>query len=127
MRPSNPILMNAVANTAGAKHSIVIPARNIVTGSIQAIFSDNTSAGTLVLECSNDPPDGLAVDSQGQPIPVNWDTVKNGATSMSASVASGALTTISAQWLNFAWLRVTWTRSGGAGTLNVNGFFQGPN
>ena len=116
--------MSAVANT-GTKHSQTLDAGFIVTGSITAVFTDNTAAGTLLIEASNDQPDNLAKDSSGNPIPVNWFTVKNGAASMSAVVASGATTNISAQWLNFRWLRATWTQSGGAGTLTVTGQFQG--
>lgn len=112
-----------VANT-GTKHSQVIPAENITSGSIQASFSDASAAGTITLEGSNDPPSQCTTDSNGNLVPVNWSLVKNGSINASATVASGALTTISLQWLNSKWLRATWVESGGAGTFTVNGLFQ---
>lgn len=112
MSPLHKAFINAAANT-GTVVSEVIDAQFLTSGSIQAAFSDAAAAGTLLLQCSNDP----------NP-PANWDTVKNGSLSASATVASGALTTISMQWLNFRWLRISWTRSGGAGTFSVNGQFQ---
>lgn len=125
MLPNNPILLNAVANT-GTKVSSAIDSAFIVSGSIQAVFSDAAAAGSLTLQGSNDPLP-LPVDSGGHPIPVHWDTVKNGTISATATVSSGALTTIGMQWLNYRWLRVSWTQSGGAGTITVNGMFQGMN
>lgn len=124
MKPNNAILMSGVSNS-GTKHSLVLDAQFILSGSVQAIFSDGAAAGTLTIEGSNDPYNGLAVDSKGIPIPVNWSLVKNGTISATATVASGALTTISMQWFNSRWLRVTWVSSGGAGTLTVNAFMQG--
>lgn len=126
MRPSNPVLINAHANT-GTVYSNAIPSDFIMSGSIQANFSDAGAGGTLTLQGSNDPPTGLLRDASGNFIPINWDTVKNGSISASAVVASGALTTISMQWLNYKWLRVKWVQSAAAGTFTVNGFFQGAN
>lgn len=123
LRPSNVILFNAQANTTGAKNSLVIDAQNIVSGSLQASFSDGAAAGTLVLQCSNDNP-SLIFAGSATPVPVNWSTCTNGTINASATVASGALTFMSLQWLNSRWLRVQWTRSGGAGTLTVTGQFQ---
>ncbi len=123
MRPNNPILLSAVSNS-GTKNSVAIDASYIISGSIQANFSDSAAAGTLTLQGSNDPSAGLSTDANGNLIPVHWDTVKNGSISATATVSAGALTTISMQWLNYRWLRVEWTQSSGAGTITVNGFFQ---
>lgn len=111
LRPSNIVFFNA--STSATKSSAVIDAAFIMNGSIQASFSDGTAAGTLVLQCSND------VVS-----PTNWSTCANASNTATATVASGALTLISMQWLNSRWIRVSWTKSGGAGTFTVNGQFQ---
>lgn len=122
LRPSNVVLMNAVSNS-GTKLSAVIDAQNIVSGSIQASFTDGSAAGTLVLQCSNDAPSSVYTGS-AVPVPTNWSTCANASNTATASVSSGALTLISMQWLNSRWLRVSWTRSGAAGTLTVTGQFQ---
>lgn len=124
LRPNNVILFSAQANTAGAKNSIVLDAQQIVSGSIQASFTDVAAAGTLLIQCSDDNPAGLLVTSAGQPIPVNWNTLTNATANASAVVAAGATTLISMQWVNCRWLRAQWTRSAGAGTLTVTGQFQ---
>ena len=123
MSPLNNIPINAQANT-GTVTSVAIDGRFLFSGSIQAIFSDPTAAGTLTLQGSNDPMEGLQQSSPNVYIPIHWDTVKNGSISATATVAAGALTTISMQWLNYRWLRVVWVSGAGAGTLTVNGFFQ---
>ena len=115
IRPNNPVMMSAVANT-GTKVSTAIDARQIYSGSIQATFTDGAAAGTLILQGSNDPIEELPAGEA----PQNWSTVPNA----SATVSSGATTLITCQWLNYRWLRASWAQSGGAGTLNVNGFFQ---
>lgn len=120
MRPTGGILLSQT-NT-GTIHSAVIDSNFLVSGSIQAAFTDGTAAGTLKLEGSNDAPS--AITSGGTPVPVNWNTVANGTINATATIASGATTTISMQWLNSRWLRVTWTQSGGAGTITVSGQFQ---
>jgi hypothetical protein len=109
IRANNPVLMSAVANS-GTKVSSAIDASQIVSGSIQASFTDGAAAGTIAIQCSNDPlPSG----------PSNWNTPTNG----SAAVTSGALTLITLPTIACRWLRASWTSTGGAGTLTVNGFF----
>lgn len=122
MRNSNFAAITTQANT-GTIYSQVIDASQILSGSIQAIFTDSGAGGTLTLQGSNDvsPPS----DSNGYPAPVNWDTVKNGSISATATVSSGALTTIGLQWLNYRWLRVKWVQNAGAGNITVNANLQG--
>jgi len=120
MKPSNVILISA-ANAASNQASEAIDSRHIVGGSIQGVFSSNTIGGTMALQGSNDPMAGLALDSQNSPIPVNWNTIGTAST-----VASGATTMATfPQQLNYRWLRAIWTASSGAGTVTINGFFQG--
>lgn len=124
LRPSTVVFFSAQANTAGQKNSAVIDASQVMSGSLQASFSDVAAAGTLVLQCSNDSPEGLTHSSNGMPIPTNWSTCANGSTTGSVAVSGGALSFLSLQWLNSRWLRVIWTRSAGAGTLTVTGQLQ---
>lgn len=123
MSPLNNILINAQPNT-GTVASIAIDGRFLFSGSIQANFSDSGAGGTLTLQGSNDPQEGLQQSAPNIYVPIHWDTVKNGSISATATVSSGALTTISMQWLNYRWIRVVWIQSAGAGTVTVNGFFQ---
>lgn len=115
LKPSNVVFFNAQANSAGEKLSSIVDAQFISSGSIQAVFSDAAAAGDIILECSNDT---LKTAS-------HWSICANGSNSGKVTVADGALTLISLQWINSRWLRVSWTRSAGAGTLTVNGQFQG--
>lgn len=112
LKPNNVTVFNASSNAT--KVSSVIDAQFISSGSLQASFSDAAAAGTLVLQCSND-----VVK------PTHWSTCLNGSSTGSVAVTAGALTYLSLQWLNARWLRVSWTSTGGAGTFNVYGMFQG--
>ena len=108
-------MMSKFSNT-GTQVSSAIDASQIFSGSIQAEFTDSSAAGTLVLQASNDPIEELP---KGE-APQNWSDIADA----SATVSSGALTLISVPVLNYRWLRCKWTRSGGGGTFDVNGFFQ---
>lgn len=114
LKPSNVILFNAQANTTGEKDSLTMDAQFISSGSIQGAFSDIAAAGDLILQCSNDTVK-----------PTHWSTCVNGSNTGKVTVSAGALTLISLEWINSRWLRVSWTRSAGAGTLSVTGQFQG--
>jgi hypothetical protein len=116
MRPNNPILFNAVANT-GTKLSAAVDTSVMFTGSFQATFSDGTAAGTLVIQASNDPFEILPANEA----PQTWIDIAN----TSTSVASGASKLITVQTLNYRWIRAKWTQSGGSGTLTVVAFLQG--
>lgn len=116
LRPNNPILFNAVTNSS-TKTSAVIDAAFILQGTIIATFSDGAAGGTLVLQGSNDP----ASQTPGGEGPQTWVSVPN----TSQTVASGATTLIPLTQLCFRWLRLSWTSSAGAGTINAYGMFQG--
>lgn len=122
MKPNNPIMINAATNSSassGIRNSAAIDARLIFQGSIQGVFSDAAAAGTLILQGSNDPFEELP----GGESPLNWVAIANA----TATVASGAACNVAYipySSGSFRWIRAQWTRSGGAGTLTVNGFFQ---
>lgn len=69
--------------------------------SIHADFSGATLAGTLELEASNDNADWVAI---------------SGANQVVASAASHIFNVVNAA---YSWVRLTWTQTGGTGTLTV--------
>jgi hypothetical protein len=117
MRPNNLILLNAVNNAT--TQSVAFDCSFMVTGSFQASFSDNTTTGTIVMQASDDPIELLPAGAA----PTNWSPIPN----TSTVIAAGALTLMPVQTINFRWIRVSWTRTAGAGTLTVTGFMQGFN
>jgi hypothetical protein len=118
MRNLNKVLMSAIAND-GDKVSAAIDASQIYAISIVGSFTDGSAAGTLKLQGSNDvPPDQSAPPAF---TPTNWADIPNG----SVAVSSGATSTIDKTSLCYRWVRVAWTRSGGAGTFTVRGNTQG--
>lgn len=118
MRPSNPVLMNAVSNT-GTKVSVAIDSRFMTTATLQATFTDATAGGTLTLQGSNDPFEELP----GGEAPQNWVLIPNA----TWTIASGADTLTQPITICYRWVRASWVSSAGAGTFNVNGFFIGFN
>ena len=115
MRPSNQVLMAAL-DAASNQVSVVIDAAFIYRFSAQASFSSNGLSGSLQLQGSNDPIAGIISSTTGKPVPVNWSNIGS-----AVSVASGATSLIPSQDVCYRWLQVTWTKSGGTGTITVNG------
>lgn len=111
MEAFNSPVINAVANT-GTVVSAAFDGTYLVNCTAQAKFTDAAAAGTLKIQCSNDPVN-----------PTNWNDVPLA----TAAVASGALTMtpILSTPLCYKWLRVSFTSSGGAGTLTVNAHGNG--
>lgn len=105
MNTLNELIWNAVANT-GTVTSAAVDARFLCSATVQAKFTDNTAAGSLKLQGSND-----------SVSPANWNDVANS----SATVASGALTTtpLLTPILCYQWIRAVFVSSGGAGTITA--------
>lgn len=116
MKWNNPILLDAATNS-GTKYSPILDASHLYNGSFQIYFSDGSAAGTVVLQGSNDPQSKLP----GNEDPQNWNDIAN----TSTSVTSGSSKLVSVAQLNYRWIRLKWTQSGGAGTVTANGFFFG--
>lgn len=114
MRPNCSPIMNAL-DASKAENSVVLDAQFLYRMSGQAVFSSNTLAGSLQLQFSDDLAAGLSVDSNGKPIPVNWSNIGS-----SIAVTSGATTAIPLTELCYRWVRVTWTQTGGTGTITLN-------
>lgn len=87
-----------------------IDANQLVSASFLGYFGDNTAAGTLKIQFSNDPTvsGNLAADFT----PVNWADIPNA----SAAVSSGASVAILIANMSFRWIRAVYTRSGGGST-----------
>lgn len=101
----------AAANTgSGTIHSAAFLARTWFGATCQVNFTSGVAAGTLFLEGSNDTP------SVGQ-TPNNWSAIPNA----TVTVAAGAPSCIpnTDALLCYEWIRVSWTSTGGAGTLNA--------
>src|ERR1700735_3115744 len=86
-----------------------------VSASFMAYFSENTAAGTIQLQYSNDNP-------MGQPdqdfTPTNWANVPG--STATATVTAGATNTVYVPSGFVArWYRILFTRTGGAGTFAV--------
>lgn len=112
MRFNNKVLMSAVAND-GNKESDFIDTSQVYAISLLASFTDAAAAGTLKFQGSNDvPADQIKPNSFA---PTNWADILNA----SVAVAAGANATLQVSQLCYRWVRVTWTRSAGAGTFTV--------
>lgn len=102
------------AQTNATTNFPAITADQLYVASFIASFSDGAAAGTLKVQGSNDPNGaGVFIDW----VPTNWVDVP----SATVTVAAGA-TSLIAPIANmcYRWLRLVWTRTGGAGTLTVN-------
>lgn len=114
MRNTNGILINAVSD-AGSATSDKLDSNQWVAASFMAYFSENTAAGTIKIQFSNDPPAGQAAQNF---TPTNWFDVPG--STATATVTAGASVAVYLP-VNFVarWLRIVFTRTGGAGTLSV--------
>lgn len=70
---------------------------------------DNTAAGTVKIQGSND----LPVGNPGAFIPTNWADI----TSATSTIASGVGPAIVLATMNFQYIRAVFTHSGGGSTL----------
>lgn len=105
MQYFNTEIFAAITNT-GTIVSPAVDSRFYTAATVQAKFTDATAAGTLTLQGSNDPTS-----------PTNWNNIPN----LTATVASGALTTTptAAAPLCFMWIRASFVSSAGAGTITA--------
>jgi hypothetical protein len=117
MRNVNNKIMSA-SNT-GTQVSAPIDANQLISASFVATFTDGAAAGTLKLQCSNDPVSAGAGNVYSAFTPTNWVDVPG--STATAAVSSGANAVIYLP-ANFCarHLRVSFTSSAGAGTFIVN-------
>lgn len=123
MRPNTKTNI-ATISAAIDQLGLTIDAQFIMTLSAQAIVT-GSSTGTLNIQASNDPLDGLAVNSKGQPIPVTWTNIATVGT-VTLSAAGNFL--IPKFDVAYRWLRCSYVHNNGAaGTVTVNVTTQGAN
>lgn len=83
--------------------------------SFMAVFSENTAAGTIQIQYSNDNPNGQPDELF---VPTNWANVP-GSTATATIVAGATNTVYVPQAFCARWYRIVFTRTGGAGTFAV--------
>lgn len=102
MQVVNGYAFNAATNATA--NSDPIKAEFMTSMSAQVWFTDNTAAGTLKVQVSDDPKKGT---------PSHWNDLSG----VSVTVASGATSHIPKFDTCYQWIRFVWTRTGGAGTF----------
>jgi hypothetical protein len=107
MRPVNTTLLNAV--DANANQSAIVPNEFLMAISVQAVAAGGgPPAGVLKLQASNDPPSFQAAQ--------NWSDISGA----SVNITGVGVFLIPKTEVCYRWIKVVYTKSGGAGTLTVN-------
>jgi hypothetical protein len=125
MRPSNTTVIPAGTTATTSQTSKVLDAGFVISASFQINSTNNTNAGTLQVQASNDPVSTLTsgIPNTGQPSPSNWVNIGSAAT---VTAGASAMVSIPSQtYAGYRWLRCVWTPTSGAGTITVNGYTLG--
>ena len=110
----------SAADASQNETGVAIPINQVFSISAQVIVT-GSSTGSLQLQVSNDPQQGLQVDSKGNFIPNNWSNLGSAVTVTTAGVQLVPQTQVC-----YSWLRAVWTKNNGsAGTITVNIASQG--
>ena len=112
MRELSQIIINAQPS-ASNQTSVAIDASQIFSASIQGVFSDNTAAGTLTLQASNDLI--AAANLYSDTTPTNWTLIPNA----TVTVVAGASVLILVPVCSFRSIRAVFTSTNGSATANV--------
>lgn len=113
MKTLNEIVLNALPDTS-SQTSAAIDASQLFRVSVQASFTDSAVAGTLKLQCSNDP--STANNLPGLQAPTHWTDVPN----TSQTITAGASVLIPSTEISYRWVRVVFTESSpGSGTVTA--------
>jgi hypothetical protein len=109
------------AQTNASANSAAIDASKLYSVSMMAIFTDAVAAGTLQMQASNDfSPSGVLPTNW---TPTNWVNIPG--TTFTGAVTTGGAVLLAGGQINFKWVRLSWTKSAGAGTFDVNMNIQG--
>lgn len=122
MRPSNPVILNAVSAVT-SQASAAQDSQFTCAASFQIVSSSGSNSGSMQIQFSNDPPYSCTTDSSGRLVPTNWSNLGSAAT-----VTSGGLTSVQlpqSTYAGYRWLRALWTPSSGAGTITINAMTLG--
>ncbi len=115
MRNSSKIILSA-ANVSA--NSSVLDVNGVYGITVIGIFSDAASTGTIQLQGSNDVSDA---GTQMPFVPTNWANIPSG----SVAVTAGGVVAVEKPNLCYQWVRAVWTRTAGAGTIQLIGNIQG--
>lgn len=113
MRSLNEVVLNALSDTS-SQTSAAIDASQLFRVSVQASFTDSAVAGTLKLQCSNDP--SSANNLPSLQTPTHWTDIPN----TSQSITAGASVLIPSTEIAYRWIRVVFTETTpGSGTVTA--------
>ena len=115
MQNPNGLIISGASDASGNTTSSAISTSQWVASTFMAYFSENTAAGTLQLQFSNDPPSGIPNNDF---TPTNWMNVPGSQATATVS-SGGSVVVYPPAYFVCRWLRVVFTRSGGAGTFSV--------
>src|SRR6185312_14090897 len=102
-------IVQFTGDASGTLHSPAVWSQNLFNCSLQGTFAGGTSpTGTLKLEFSNDPGNPLL-----KTVPTNWNDIPDATVSVT-TIASYAIPKTD---VCYQWIRITYTPSGGTGTL----------
>ena len=102
-----------------------IDIRQVYSLSLIGVSSDAGNAGAFKIQVSNDICAYGNVASAFTPAAASWVDLPSTLQDGSGTVAAGATVTLSAKQLSYAWARVVWTPSAGAGTVTATVNTQG--
>lgn len=112
MRFLNDVVLNAVSSAA-SQSSAAVDASQMITASVQAVFTDPASTGTVKLQCSND---HISYGNlPGSFTVTNWSDIP----AASIAVGAGGVVLVPLTNICFQWVRVVFTRTAGAGTITA--------
>lgn len=117
MKFTNCTVLSAPDNASA--NGIQIEASQLYAASFHAHFGDNTAAGTIKLQASNDLCEVFYLPSTFTV--TNWVDIPN----QSATITSGASALLTLTTCTYRWLRVVYTSSsGGSTTVNITMFAE---
>lgn len=125
MRQSWEKLFDAADATTSPLTSGKIDIRQVYALSLVMSSSNGANAGTVKIQVSNDICPFGNVVSAFTPAAASWVDLPTSALVGSGTVAAGATVTLSAVQINYAWARLVWTPSAGAGTITATVNTQG--
>lgn len=109
---------STTTSSAATFNGAQIDASQMYQASITSIFTDVASTGTVKLQMSN-APCTTGTQTQSFTVPSNsWQDIPNATSTVTAGVAPPIILPVVAA----RWIRVVFTRTGGAGTVTVTVF-----
>lgn len=108
---NKPPILNA---TNASTEFSAIPTGQIYSATFIAVFTDDSAAGTLKIQASNDQcPSGNLPSGW---VPINWVDVPDATVTIESGETSMVPMPLS---ISYQWIRLVWARSDGAGTISI--------